>query len=423
MRRESYVTSKFGIVEWKGSNIRTGKHMGTMRDTTCQDGAMIIGGDFHGLGIARNLAAAGIPAFFVEPGFCLARFSRYQQACYKCPPLTNCEEFTDFLLHLATRKNLGKPVLFPVSDTAVQILSKNRDRLSEHYRVPTPAWEFTRLAYDKKLTYKLALEIGVPIPRTRFPGDETDLTEQPAKYPVILKPAITANFYPLTHLKAIRANNPDELLLGYRRMAAVIDRQEIMVQEVIAGGPKNLYSFCSLFGNGAVKAKIMAVRLRQHPMDFGSASTYVVTCNIPQLEELSTRMLRAMNYYGLSEVEFMFDESDGTFRLIDINPRTWAWHTLGAKAGVNFSALLFRDMHDASVQVESFETGVIWIREVTDVPTAVVELLKRRLSLSEYFRTLKGKKELAVFSWDDPWPFMVELFRAPVMWLQRGFRM
>lgn len=375
------------------------------------------------MGIARNLTVLGIPVFVVDPGFCIARYSRFREACFRCPPLADTEDFVDFLMKLALREKLGKTVLFPVSDAAVQILSKNRNKLEQHYLLPTPAWEITRLAYDKKLTYRLATEIGVPIPRTFFPENEADLTEHALGYPVILKPAITSHFYPVTHLKAIRADGPDELLRKYWQMSSIIDKSEIMVQEIIGGGPKNLFSFCSLFGNGEVKAKIMAVRLRQHPMDFGSSSTYVVTCNIPQLEELSTRILREMNYYGLSEVEFMLDERDNTYKLIDINPRTWAWHTLGAKAGVNFSALLFRDMLNDSVHVDAFETGVIWIREVSDVPTAISEILKRRLKVGDYLGTLRGKKELAVFSRRDPLPFVAELFWAPYMWCKRGFRM
>jgi len=397
--------------------------MFTIAKNIHQEGAMIIGGDFHGLGIARNLEVLDIPVYVIDPGFCIARFSRFQQAFFKCPPLTDPDSFTDFLTDLAIRKNLGKTVLFPVSDTAVQILAKNRKKLERHYLVPTPAWEVSRISYNKKFTYKLASEIGIPIPRTFFPENEEELSELKLDFPVILKPAVTANFYPVTHRKAIKVNDHCELLRQYRYMSSIIDKAEIMVQEIIKGGPKNLYSFCSLFSNGAVRAKIMAVRLRQHPMDFGSASTYVVTCNIPQLEELSTRILRNMNYYGLSEVEFMFDERDDTFKLIDINPRTWAWHTLGAKAGVNFSALLFRDMHNDSVQVDSFESGVIWIRELTDIPTAVSEIVKQRLKVIDYLRTLKGKKELAVFSRRDPLPFLVELFWGSYMWCKRGCRL
>jgi len=384
--------------------------------------AVIVGGDFQGLGIARNLSVLGLRVVVVDPGFSISRFSRYVDTFRKSPAYANPEEFTDFLTDLALKENLRKPVLFPTSDMAVHIIAKNRTRLEEHYLVPTPPWEITRLAYDKKLTYKLATEIGVPIPKTFFPESEEELSRQALNFPVILKPAITANFYPVTHLKAIKANDHQELLRNYKYMSSIIDKSEIMVQEIIGGGPKNLYSFCSLFSNGTVKAKIMAVRLRQHPMDFGSSSTYVVTCNIKQLEEMSTRILQKMNYYGLSEVEFMLDERDDTFKLIDINPRTWAWHTLGAKTGVNFSALLFRDMHHDPVQLDTFETGVIWIREVSDVATAISEIAKHRLQVVDYLGTLRGKKVLAVFSSRDPLPFMAELLWAPYIWCKRGFR-
>lgn len=385
--------------------------------------AVIIGGDFQGLGIARNLSGLGVKILVVDPGFCISKFSRYVDRFLRSPSFATPEKFTEFLIKLTVQEKLQKPVLFPTSDMAVHIIAKNREKLLPHYLVPTPDWQVTIHAYNKKLTYQLATEIGVPIPRTVFPESEEELSEQVLDFPVILKPAITANFYPVTHLKAIKANDHNELLRKYRYMSSIIDKTEIMVQEIIGGGPKNLYSFCSLFSNGTVKAKIMAVRLRQHPMDFGSSSTYVITCNIPQLEELSAQILKKMNYYGLSEVEFMLDERDNTYKLIDINPRTWAWHTLGAKAGVNFSALLCRDMHNESVQLDSFETGVTWIREVSDVPTALMEIIKQRLNIFDYLRTLRGKKELAVFSRRDPLPFIAELFWAPYMLCKRGFRM
>ncbi len=386
-------------------------------------GAVIIGGDFHALGIARNLAGLDLPVIIVDSTFCIANFSKYAHRFFKCPPLSGESIFVDYLMDLGEEMNLEETVLFPGSDTAVHILSKNRDILKRYYLVPTPEWRITRIAYDKKLTYRLASEIGVPIPRTVFPEDADDLSRQELDFPVILKPAITANFYPVSHLKAMRADNRDELLRGYGYMSSIVDRSEIMVQEVIAGGPRNLYSFCSLFSGGEVKARIMGVRLRQHPMDFGSSSTYVVTCEVGELEELSTRMLKAMDYYGLSEVEFMFDERDSTFKLLDINPRTWGWHTLGARAGVNFSELLFRDMHNESVCLRSYEKGVRWIREVSDFPVAVTEIMAGRLRTGEYLRSLRGKKELAVFLFHDPLPFLVELFWAVYMWYKRGFRM
>jgi predicted ATP-grasp superfamily ATP-dependent carboligase len=204
-------------------------------------------------------------------------------------------------------------------------------------------------------------------------------------------------------------------------MNSIIDASEIMIQEMIHGGPNNLYSFCSLFSDGVVKGKLIAKRQRQHPMEFGNATTFAFTCEIPEIEEPSIRILREMGYYGLSEVEFMYDDKDGKYKLLEINPRTWGWHTLGAAAGVNFSSLLFADINNKSLCVNSFQTNVKWVRLLTDVPIVISEICKGRLSLTDYFDSLKGKKEFAVYSSKDPLPFIVEVFLAPYFYCKRGF--
>ena len=64
---------------------------------------------------------------------------------------------------------------------------------------------------------------------------------------------------------------------------------------------------------------------------------------MPQIESLSEKFLRAINYYGLVEVEFKQDTRDGEFKLLDVNARTWGYHSLGRSAGVDFPDLLYRD--------------------------------------------------------------------------------
>jgi hypothetical protein len=44
-------------------------------------GALIGGGDFQGLGIARSLGRPGMPACISDDQYCLARFSRCVDAC------------------------------------------------------------------------------------------------------------------------------------------------------------------------------------------------------------------------------------------------------------------------------------------------------------------------------------------------------
>lgn len=389
--------------------------------TNTKNGAVIIGGDFQGLGIARNLAPIGIPVAIVDPNFCIGRFSKYVQRYFKSPPLTDINAFVDFLYKLAVQKKLEKWVIYPTSDRAVHIVAKYKDRLGEKYLIPTPKWPITKFAYDKKLTCKLAEQLGLPIPKTIFPDNKEELNQIAIDFPVILKPTVNVDFFPLTKQKALRANNKKELFRHYDYMSAIIEPSQIMVQEFITGGTNNLYSFCSLFSNGVVKAKIVARRKRQHPMDFGNATTYAITCEIPELEELATKFLRKMNYYGLSEVEFMFDDKDKKFKLLEINARTWGWHTLGAKAGVNFSSLLFKDINNVSIHANSFEKDVKWMRLLTDIPITISEMWKNRLKPTDYFKSIKGIKEFAVYSNKDPLPFVIEVLLAPYFLYKRGF--
>ncbi len=386
-----------------------------------KNGAVIIGGDFQGLGIVHNLADLKVPIIIVDTDFCIGRFSRFVQGFYKCPCLTEAENFIDFLVGLAAEKKLQRWVLYPTTDEAVYVLSKHKDRLSQYYLIPTPKWEITKYAYDKKLSYQLAKKLNVPVPKTNFFENEEQLLSTNLDFPVVLKPSIKDKFFPTTKLKAIQANNKEELLQFYKYMASIIDKSEVMVQELIRGGANNLYSFCSLFGDGKVKAKIIAKRQRQHPMDFGRATTFAYTCKVPELEELSVRILKEMNYYGLSEVEFMYDDNDGMYKLLEINARTWGWHTLGSKAGVNFSALLFMDMNHQSFSINGFEENVKWIRMLTDVPIVISEMRKKRLRLANYFDSIRGKKQFAVFSKKDPLPAVMEVLLAPYFWYKRGF--
>lgn len=392
-----------------------------MRDTIYSSGALIIGGDFQGLGIVHNLAELHVPVIVVDTVLCISKYSRFVQGYYKSPPLADGAAFTAFLEQLAINQKLKNWVVYPTTDEALYVLSRNKERLSRYYLIPTPEWEITQYAYDKKLTYQLAEKLNVPVPKTFFFENEEQLTSANLDFPLVLKPSIKDKFFPTTKLKAVQANNKNELIHFYKYMTSIIDKSEVIVQELITGGADNLYSFCSLFGDGKVKAKIIAKRQRQHPMDFGRATTFAVTCKIPELEELAVRILKEIDYYGLSEVEFMYDDKNKTYKLLEINARTWGWHTLGSKAGVNFSELLFMDMNHQSFYINGFEENVKWIRMLTDVPVVISEILKKRLKPSDYFRSISGRKQFAVYSSKDPFPFIVEILLGPYFLYKRGF--
>jgi predicted ATP-grasp superfamily ATP-dependent carboligase len=82
---------------------------------------------------------------------------------------------------------------------------------------------------------------------------------------------------------------------------------------------------------------------------------------------------------------------------------------------------LYADQVGMAVDDCHGQPGVRWVRLVTDVPTAVVELARGRLSWRSYLRSLLSADVEAVFSARDPLPGIVELGLLPYLAVRRGF--
>jgi D-aspartate ligase len=195
----------------------------------------------------------------------------------------------------------------------------------------------------------------------------------------------------------------------------------VMVQELIPGDGAHQFAYGAFFKEGRAIGSMVARRGRQHPPDFGRASTFVETIDLPLLESLSERFLRAIDYYGLVELEYKRDPRDGTFKLLDVNARTWGYHTLGPRAGVDFPWLLFADQVERPSEPGRTEPGVGWVRLLTDLPTAAVEIAGGRLGVREYARSLRRADTEAVFTRDDLLPGVVECLLIPYLSVKRGF--
>jgi predicted ATP-grasp superfamily ATP-dependent carboligase len=87
----------------------------------------------------------------------------------------------------------------------------------------------------------------------------------------------------------------------------------------------------------------------------------------------------------------------------------WGWHTLGARAGVDFAYLAWRLARGETVPASTPRPGVRWTRLSTDLPTVLQEIRRGRLSVRDYLRSLRGPREHAIFARDDPLPGLLEL--------------
>jgi D-aspartate ligase len=386
-----------------------------------QVGAVVIGGEHPGLGVARSLGRRGIPVCVIDDQHSISQFSKYVTRVVRVKDLRDENRTVDSVMEIGERYGLKGWVLFPTRDETVAAFSRHRDRLAVLFRVTTGSFESVRWAWNKKNTYDLAAELGIPVPRTFNPRTEQDLKELYAYLPLALKPSVKENFFYATGAKAWRAETTDQLNEIFRKAIRQIRPEEILIQEIIPGDGQRQYSYCAFFRDGVAHSTLVAKRLRQHPREFGRAATYVETVEHPEIEELSERFLRAINYYGLVEVEFKQDPRDGKFKLLDVNARTWGFHSISGPAGVDFPYLLYADQLGIKVERSRARAGVGWLRMVTDLPTAASDLWDGELSLRSYWGSLRRTRSESVFCLKDPVPSVAEVLMLPYLVTKKYF--
>jgi D-aspartate ligase len=387
-----------------------------------QAGAIVVGGDYQGLGIVRSLGRRGVPVCVVDDEYSISRFSRYCTHFVKVESLREEQATVDQLLKIGKELALQGSVLYPTREELVAAFSHKRLALAGVFRVPTGGWESVQWAWDKRNAYRLAQELSIPTPITRYPANVADLEELDGlEPPFAIKPAIKEHFVYATKAKAWRADSHSELRTLFLKATELVGPGEVMVQELIPGGGAQQFAYCAFFRDGEPVGKMVAHRWRQHPLQFGRASTYVESVDIPVLEELSERFLRAINYYGLVEVEYKLDPRDSKYKLLDVNARTWGYHSIGPRSGVDFSYMLYADQVGLPVAPCKGQPGIKWVRMTTDLPAACMAILAGELTVTDYLRSLKNCNVEGVFSGDDLLPGLVEIALVPYLAVKRGF--
>jgi D-aspartate ligase len=382
-------------------------------------GALVIGGDHPGLGIARSLGRRGIPVYILDDQHSISSFSRYARRVIRVKNLRDEAETVASVLEVGRKFGLQGWVLFPTRDETVAAISRHRARLAEFYRVTTPDWETVKWAWDKKNTHILAEELGIPAPATWNPRSLEELAPLYPRLPLAIKPAVKENFFYATGKKAWRAETPEELDQLFLQAQQQIKPEEVMVQEIIPGDGQHQFSYCAFFHKGQVHSSLVARRNRQHPHEFGRAATYVESIELPAIEELSECFLKAINYHGLVEVEFKQDPRDGQYKLLDVNARAWGFHSIGLPAGVDFPYLVYADQLGVTVERRRGKSGIGWLRLITDIPTVASGLVLGRLKLDAYFNSLQNTRVESVFCSEDPWPGVAEVALLPYLLVKK----
>jgi predicted ATP-grasp superfamily ATP-dependent carboligase len=369
---------------------------------------LVLGGHVQGLGIVRILAEKGFQiAVLDETNINLSKFSRY---CHKFIKCSN-DEVEEFLKNRITDPNFTNCVVFPTNDFYVELLSKNKEVLSSHLICAVDTWEKIEVFFSKEKSYRLAESISIDIAKTFQVLSIEEIANLDIKYPCIIKPTVMHRFFKKFKKKVFVCNNTEDLIAKFSFVTSIFSLDEILIQEIISGDNSCQYSVGVFAIDGKIIRTIAANRARQHPIDFGNATTMAVTCTEPLLIEYSQKIIEHTKYTGLCEIEFKKDSLSGKYLFLEVNARTWKWHAICQAAKIDLLLPYYEYLVSGKQQFEKqHQKDAFFIHELTDLPTR----LKMRWKNLRVIHSPEGyNKQHAVWNKNDILPWLMEKLFLP----------
>jgi len=361
------------------------------------------------LGVIRNLGKADVPCVVLnsKKKRQIFSFSRYGENIV-CPDSTTDEKkFIDFLLNIG-KKLKTKGVIFPTSDIDVHILLKHRDILEKYFIFPMAELNVVNMLLDKHNFYTLLEQFGIPHPKTYFPKNIDELHQifEKISYPCIVKPAFSGYFRRDFQGKFFIAKNREEIIQYYKKV--VEKNHKLIIQEIIPGESNNQYGLNAYYNqNYKPHGLFIYNKIRELPI-FGGIGCYLQNVEIPELERITTSLIKKIKYYGIVDVEFRKDPRDGLFKCIEINPRIWFQNSFPTYFGMNIPYIVYMNVIGKNVDgVKPSKDIVKWFHLYEDIFSAFKYLKTGTMTLNEWIKSYSGKKMHAIFTWDDPLPAFV----------------
>jgi len=363
------------------------------------------------LAAVRALGKKGIKVTVGESTrLATAAFSKYCHRTVVYPsPHHRPSEFIDFFLKELSRASYQ--MLLPMEDETLNLISRYHTEFTRLTYLPIVSFEKLQFAQRKDKILQMAEKHGIPIPRTWYIDDISQLKKLKniLPYPIVIKPKMSSGAVGICY-----SDKPGNLMEQYLSVHQRFPYP--LIQELIPiEGPGYGASFL-LDERGKLRASFVHKRLREYPVT-GGASTLRESVRRDDIRDMAQVLLNALNWFGVGMVEFKVDPRDNIPKLMEVNPRFWGSLSLAVEAGVNFPYLLYRMSRGENFKpVEHYQIGkrCRWL-----LPGDILHFIhnpKRRSLVPEFFNFWDGNTAYDIISIDDPLPTLGR-FLTPLTFL------
>jgi carbamoyl-phosphate synthase large subunit len=280
-------------------------------------------------------------------------------AGYVVPPARS-EDFVLALSRVLEREKAD--VLLPTVDEEIRALCREPvlENLSRVTGFILPPEEVAARALDKFVTVFTAKREGLPVPETvvvETLGGARERAEA-VGYPLVAKPSRSRGARGVRYV-----HGPGDVEEAWR--AASEEGGQVLFQEYVSGPVFTIGIVADR--EGGIAASIVLRKTKEIPPSGGVAVAGVTVSN-PELQDLGERYVRALEWVGPASVEVKMDERDGSYKLMEVNPRLFGYNYLAAKAGVNLAEVTVRLALGEKVEPRRrYEAGLSFVRSPYDL--------------------------------------------------------
>lgn len=367
--------------------------------------AIVLGNSLTGLGIVRALHPMSVPVFVLDSLF-QGSSGKTSWANKIDSPCVSSEPIIPFLKDLRPQFD-ETPVLFPTADATVQLLSRHREELGDYF-FTLPEKQVVDVLLDKQLFAGYAADNNLRVPQTFWAENDDEMHRiiDCITYPCILKPNVRDKIYDEAGLrKGFKATCRNRLWGAYQRVKNYCP--SVIVQQWIEGDDGKIH-FCLMYSNSEnrVVASVTGRKIRQYPPECGSTS--LAECRRNDIvEEESRRIFDQIKFRGTGSIEYKLDANTEEYYIMEptvgrVNLQSY----LAVANGVNIPFLMYRECCGEDISRENVRPtySVKWFHEYNDLASSYYYFRHNKLTLTEWFKSLSGKKAFALSSLRDPRP-------------------
>lgn len=301
------------------------------------------------------------------------------------------EEIVERLVAWGRRQD-DQALLLPVDDVGAILVDDYQADLRPLFRIPAQPTGLVRRLSSKWEMAELAKEHGVSTARVERVGRDADLADVLDRFdlPVVIKRI--AGWSP-------EARSTPSVSVAHTREEAYAfigqDSDNILVQEYIAGGSSTSWMFNGYFDQqGRCLFGLTGYKLRQFPPTGGTTTLGQLESN-EKVRTSITTFLTNIGYRGIVDVGLRFDATDGSYKLLDVNPRVGSTFRLFVdQAGNDVVRVCYADLNGRSSdglvtaaaprqwQVEPYD---LWtaLRSARSPGSAIRDVVASTLSVDE----------------------------------------